>query len=384
MALLPAMAGCRKESAPQPARERSADAGAASRPAGETETRPGEPAGAAQGDHADARPATTKPDERSTTRPGEACDGASIVKNSDDDAPAFQSHFGPAANSVSAASSPGEAAASRPADEIDLLLAEGAAALRAGDPPRAAELFHRAFQRDPGRGGPLRGLAETHILSGQYAQAADVYEMLLHLEPDDAVARFNRAVVLSRVRRFAEAEDAYRRLLDCEPRAVQARYNLASLYHAQGKLADARRQWLIVVDETPQLASAHAALGEAHLQLGDAAAAMAAYAEAAKLSPDDAGAWANLATAARAAGSGGREAAALERATALARHDAELWARLADAQLRLHRQSGRRELLTAAVASWKRCAELDDSRQDVKDWIATYEPLVNAGPSQAQ
>ena len=357
MALLPAMAGCRKESAPQPARERSADAGAASRPAGETETRPGEPAGAAQGDHADARPATTKPDERSTTRPGEACDGASIVKNSDDDAPAFQSHFGPAANSVSAASSPGEA---------------------------AAELFHRAFQRDPGRGGPLRGLAETHILSGQYAQAADVYEMLLHLEPDDAVARFNRAVVLSRVRRFAEAEDAYRRLLDCEPRAVQARYNLASLYHAQGKLADARRQWLIVVDETPQLASAHAALGEAHLQLGDAAAAMAAYAEAAKLSPDDAGAWANLATAARAAGSGGREAAALERATALARHDAELWARLADAQLRLHRQSGRRELLTAAVASWKRCAELDDSRQDVKDWIATYEPLVNAGPSQAQ
>ena len=374
-----ASAGCRKRPAPPPP---------ATQPA---QTAPAEPfilspSTAPQPqdivDAADpSASATTAMDDMgsatATTSPAEspAVDLAAPLAG-DEEWAKIQSHFddGVAADGA-AADAETEAA---PPSQADLLTAEGVDALRAGEHDRAAECFYAAFEADPNHLGALRGLAEAYILAERFEDALPIYAMVLGMEEDDQVSRFNVGVVLSRLRRFAEAEETYRRILADDEEAVQPRYNLASLYQAQGKLNDARREWLIVTAEAPQLASAHNALAEVQMDLGDALAAMRSYAEAAKLRGNDVGSWLNLARAARAAGSLGRQIAAMEKATELAPQDAAIWSDLAAAQLQLHRETGRRDLLAAAVASWRKCAELDPSREDVRDWIATYAPLLEA------
>ena len=259
---------------------------------------------------------------------------------------------------------------------IDTHLAAGAGALRRGDNRTAAECFYRAFRLDPSHLGVLYGLSEALVAEQQYDPAVPIHEMILGLAPNDMTARFNLAVMYSRLERYTQAEKAYRQLLAQDETYVQAWYNLAGLLHAQGKLSEAQKAYRQVTARAPHLVSAHSVLAETCVDLGQVEEAMLLYAEVAKLSPQDITAWMNLSVAAQAAGSNGRAIVAMKRASALAPQDAALWADLGHLQLHVHRLTGDKKLLADAVDSWRESLRLDPDRHDLSDWIAAYEAAL--------
>jgi len=254
----------------------------------------------------------------------------------------------------------------------DSYLGEGLRALAKGENSLAAEAFYKAFETDPTRIDALKYMCEALLAEESYDQAVQIYEMLVEMDRQDHLSRFNLAVVYSRLKRFGEAEQVYAELLCERQDYVRARYNLAVLYQGQGKLSEAAKQWQEVIRQSPDLSSARACLGQVYLDLGQARRAMLQYAEAAKLRPKEAGAWTNLAEASKAAGFLGRAHVAMQRAVELSSEDAGLWRRLGQLQLQLHRSTGRRELLDCACESWQRSLSLDGNQQDVRDWLETY------------
>ena len=263
-------------------------------------------------------------------------------------------------------------------DDEDTYIAAGLRAFRRGENALAAERFYKAFEIDPTRLDALHCMCEALVADQSYDQAVDIYEMIVEMDREDHVSRFNLGVIYSRLRRFGEAEAVYTALLGERGDYVRARYNLAVLYQAQGKLADAAETWQMVIRCNHELPSAHASLGQVYLDLGEAEAAMVHYGEAAKLRPKEVGGWVNLAAASQAAGSLGRAHVAMQRAVHLAPEDADLWRELGNLQLDLHRSTGRRELLDQACASWQRSLALDGDQGELQDWLATYRP---AGPT---
>jgi len=267
-------------------------------------------------------------------------------------------------------------------DPLDKLIAQGLDALRTEENAAAAEHFRNALAMDASHTGALYGLCEALLADEQYERAIPILEMIADVCPSDHVSRFNLGVVLSRLGRFDEAVEIYEKLLEVDEQYVQARYNLATLYQGQGRLSEAKAAWEHAIASGGELPSAYTALAEVHLDLGDAHAAMLAYSQAAKLEGDAADAWVNLAVTARAAGCGGRALMAMRKAVSIAPEDPELWSQMAEIQLHLHRQTDEAKLLRDAVRSWEKSLELNPDQPQIRDWIATYRPLVASEPAQ--
>lgn len=255
----------------------------------------------------------------------------------------------------------------------------GDRALERGSAATAVKCFRRAVALDRNSPDALKGLATALTAVGRHEDALAIYDGILRLCPRDRTARFNRAVALSRLRRFTEAEQAFAELLEEDEDFLKARYNLAALYHADGRLGQARNAWRQVITRAPGLASAHAALGQVLMELGEPVEAMRAFSEVAKRQPGSPGAWMDFATAARAAGSCGRAVVAVRRALKLSPPDAALWRRGGMLLLEAHRATGKAELLAEAVRAWRKSLQLDPAQERLRELTDTYEKAVKGG-----
>jgi tetratricopeptide (TPR) repeat protein len=261
--------------------------------------------------------------------------------------------------------------------ESDAFL-QGVEAMDRKDYPSAIQHLQAAFAENPAQPPVLRALGQALILDQKYDQAEPVYEMLTRLVPDDDIARFNLAVIHSRLWQFSQAEQGYRDLLEKNPQANRVRYNLAAMYQIQGKLTQARDQWREIIRNAPELPSSYIALAEVEMQLNHPQAAVEAYAQASQLLPKEVSIYLNLSTAAEATGSYGLALTALKNARQVAPQDAEIYARIGQILLAMHRQTEKPELLQQAVSEWEKCLELDSTRQDIRDWLKTYRPITSA------
>ena len=111
-------------------------------------------------------------------------------------------------------------------DAIVLRLGLGYLHLKANDIPQALATFRQAHALTPARHDTTVALARALALSGEPAQAADLYRQGLTLAPDDAMSRINLAKSLldmgARGAGEATLRDAVRRDPGLAGRAITA------------------------------------------------------------------------------------------------------------------------------------------------------------------
>jgi len=255
-------------------------------------------------------------------------------------------------------------------------------ALARDDPNQAIRFMYRAVELNPTRPASLRGLAVALVAAGRFEESLPIYDAILGMDPNDATARFNLALAASRVRDFGRAEREYRALVAKDERHVRAWYNLAMLYQAQARLEDARQSWLRVIELAPKMASAHAFLGEIYMDLRRPGDAMDSLATAVKLDANSAVTWINFAAASKAAGSYGRALAAIDKAAKLAPEDALVHRRRGELLLELHRATEKPELLSRAVAAWKKSLAIEPGQEGLAEKVRRLEPAAATQPAQ--
>jgi aspartyl/asparaginyl beta-hydroxylase (cupin superfamily) len=138
-------------------------------------------------------------------------------------------------------------------DEIGALEREVQAALKRGDPRRAAQLWERLLARQPAHRGALLGLAQLRYRGGAFEQARDLLERLVRLDGSDTQQWINLAVVCQAQRDEAGEEEAIRRALMIDPLDLLALILRAALLTRQGKRHAAARAHGAVATVAPPL-----------------------------------------------------------------------------------------------------------------------------------
>jgi aspartyl/asparaginyl beta-hydroxylase (cupin superfamily) len=138
-------------------------------------------------------------------------------------------------------------------DEIGALEREVQAALKRGDPRRAAQLWEQLLARQPAHRGALLGLAQLRYRSGAIAQARELLDRLVRLDGGDKQQWINLAVVCQAQRDEAGEDEAIRRALMIDPLDLLALILRAALLTRQGKRHAAARAHGAVAAVAPPL-----------------------------------------------------------------------------------------------------------------------------------
>lgn len=187
------------------------------------------------------------------------------------------------------------------------LLAHGLRMHHAGKIAVAAELYQRVLELEPEQPYALHLLGEILLRRKEHAQALDLITRAVARLTNHPEAHNNLAAVLQALGRSDEAERAYRRAIELNPALAIAHSNLGALLLLQGRREEAETELQQALVHAPELADAHLNLGNLRRQSGDHAGAEACYRRAIAAAPKHANAYANLGLA--QAGQGKSDAA---------------------------------------------------------------------------
>jgi predicted O-linked N-acetylglucosamine transferase (SPINDLY family) len=112
---------------------------------------------------------------------------------------------------------------------------------------------------------------------GRIADAKRLYASLLNIDPANAAAYGNLAIIAAQQGDLATAERRFREGIRLKPTDPASYNNLGSLLQQQGRLADAISAHRQAIKLNPNYAEGFLALGNALKQQGDVEGAMAAY-----------------------------------------------------------------------------------------------------------
>jgi tetratricopeptide (TPR) repeat protein len=115
----------------------------------------------------------------------------------------------------------------------------------------AAELYEVILAVEPLHAPALINLGTIHYNNRQYAQAERLYRRATIADPDYALAFFDLGNVLDEMQQLAEATLAYQKAVALVPQYADAHYNLALAYERQGQRRRALRHWLTYVRLDP-------------------------------------------------------------------------------------------------------------------------------------
>jgi predicted TPR repeat methyltransferase len=127
------------------------------------------------------------------------------------------------------------------------------------------------------------------------AQAEDLYEGILIVDPDNADALHFLGVAVHHARKDPVATDYIRRAIELRPGQAAMWSNLGNVYREQGAPQEAAKAWAVALELSPGHADAHNNLGTLRKQTGDLDGAIASYRQAIALAPEHVGAHYNLA-----------------------------------------------------------------------------------------
>jgi Flp pilus assembly protein TadD len=108
---------------------------------------------------------------------------------------------------------------------------------------------------------------ESLFRSGDTALAMQRVDKAIADKPRDAALRFQRAVMLTELKRTNEAIDALNKLIEDFPDLPEPYNNLAVLLAAQGRIDSARRLLETALRHDPGYAVAHENLGDVFIRL---------------------------------------------------------------------------------------------------------------------
>ncbi|MGA8313399.1 MAG: tetratricopeptide repeat protein [Terriglobales bacterium] len=143
-------------------------------------------------------------------------------------------------------------------------------------PTDVGELFARgiALEEDP----------------GSHAQAIEMYEQVLDLDPDHAAAHINLGTLHYNRQEYSLAEKHYRRAIEVDPRYALAHFDLGNVLDETGRVAEAIQTYSTALQLAPTYADAHYNLALAYEKIKEPRKALQHWRAYVKL--DTTGPWA--------------------------------------------------------------------------------------------
>jgi Tfp pilus assembly protein PilF len=173
----------------------------------------------------------------------------------------------------------------------------GGIAQRRNDQAAAAPAFRRALALDPQMADAHNNLGVALHGLGRNAESIASYRRALALRPVYAKAELNLGVALMDAHALTEAGEHLRDAVALEPRFPEAHYNLGNLLEKQGALEEAAASFRRAAQLKPDFYEAHNNLGAVLSKAGEGAPALASFEQALALKPRHAEAHHNLANA---------------------------------------------------------------------------------------
>lgn len=231
-----------------------------------------------------------------------------------------------------------------------------------GRAAEALDVAEEALALDPALPAAQANAGVALRALGRLAEAADRFRAAVRLEPNNAEARANLGVTLTELGAVQEAEAALEAALQLQPNWADGWYNLGNARLRQLRLPEAEAAYRRALQLQPGHAEAHANLAASQKALGRRDLALAHYAEAARLRPHD---WRVLQNHALTLAEHGRHAEAVpiyEQALALAPETATLHTNLGSALqewAKLRHDTGVLPLLDRAILAHLAALALD-------------------------
>jgi tetratricopeptide (TPR) repeat protein len=122
--------------------------------------------------------------------------------------------------------------------------------------------------------GELYDMAEAAEQAGDWGTAERIYRRCMHMDPNDALSRYNCANALRHQGRIQEAAILFHMATELDPLLADAWYNLACLAQDKGEIEQARRHFETALACDPNYADAAFNLAVLHLDRGDASSAL--------------------------------------------------------------------------------------------------------------
>jgi Tfp pilus assembly protein PilF len=175
------------------------------------------------------------------------------------------------------------------------------------------------FWSDVVEKSPRKPRALVHLgaelgLLGELERAAECYRRALAVEPENAEALTNLAILAWHDGRPEEAEPLFRRAIAAKPQIFYPRFFLGTMLASGGRVDEAEPLLLEALAQRPRHADTLTNLGSIRLQHGDPAGAVAYWRRALEADPASADALLNLAEVELRAGRGAEAVALLRRA----------------------------------------------------------------------
>ncbi len=149
----------------------------------------------------------------------------------------------------------------------------------AGDPAganlefaKATEAAREAVGLNPQNADAYAYAAGGLVLQGdanRYAEAEELADTAIFLEPDNPVARLYMGIVFTLQGFYAAALEQYQLGLEADPTNPELHYELAYNYFADGRVSDAILSFKDAIDYDPDNAAAYDGLAYMYLQLGE-------------------------------------------------------------------------------------------------------------------
>jgi protein O-GlcNAc transferase len=222
-------------------------------------------------------------------------------------------------------------------DAIATLLARGLADHKAGRIAEAIDIYQEVLALDPDQPYALHLLGEIAHRAGKNERAVELIERAVQRLPNLAEAHNNLGTAYQALGRLADAEASYRRAIALKPSLIIAGNNLGTVLKAQGNVVEARRQFERVLTLDPNAPESCLNLGNLLRESGDFAGAEECYRIVTEQHPDNAAGWNNLGILRSDQLRHDEARVALERAVACDPHSADAYNNLGNALRALHR-----------------------------------------------
>lgn len=178
----------------------------------------------------------------------------------------------------------------------DPALAETRRMLDVGDYRNAGAALERLIADDANSPVLFTLRAECSARQERFAEAARWFERALEQTPGFIAALHGLAYCYFNQSRLAEADDLLDRLLTLDPFSMPGRLLKAAVCALRGDNADAAQIYRGVIAERPDHLPSHVRLGHSLRTLGQSEQAIAAYREAIRIGPTSCEPWAALAS----------------------------------------------------------------------------------------
>ncbi len=175
------------------------------------------------------------------------------------------------------------------------ILQEAAESLKAGEYPRARDLYAQALAQQPKDPKVLFPLGILELQLGNSAAAIPLLRQAVEICPTDARHHIGSGEALASVRKWKEAAEAYRQALKLNPNSPDVQFALGVALAALGELDNAMVAYRAAIALRPDFANALLNLGTCLHVRNELAQAEDAYRQVLSVRPDDARALSSLA-----------------------------------------------------------------------------------------